>query len=71
MKLGKGQILEIYATISWRTATLIISKTIKITIYKIIILPEVLYAYETLPLTFREAPENTVLRGICGCKKGG
>jgi hypothetical protein len=49
-------------------------KNIKIRIYKIIILPVVLYGCETLSLTLREEHrlrvfENRVLRGIFGPKR--
>jgi hypothetical protein len=51
----------------------LLSKNVKITIYKTIILPVVLYAYETLSLTLREEHrprvfENRVLRKIFGPK---
>jgi hypothetical protein len=47
------------------------SKNIRIRIYKILILPVVLYGYETWSLTLREKHglrvfENRVLRRICG-----
>jgi hypothetical protein len=50
-----------------------LSKSIKIRIYKTIILPVVLYGCETWSLTLREEHrlrvfENRVLRGICGPK---
>jgi hypothetical protein len=48
-------------------------RNVKVKIYKIIILPLVLYGYETWSLTLREGHrlrvfENRVLRGIFGCK---
>jgi hypothetical protein len=50
------------------------SKNVKIKIYKIIILPVVLYGCETLSLTLREEHrlrvfENRVLRRISGSKR--
>jgi hypothetical protein len=52
----------------------LLSNNIKIRIYKIIILPVVLYGYETLSLTLREEHrlkvfENKVLRRIFGPKR--
>jgi hypothetical protein len=52
----------------------LLSKHIKIRIYKAIILPVVLYGCETLPLTLREEHrlrvfENRVLRKIFGLKR--
>jgi hypothetical protein len=52
----------------------LISKNLKIKIYKIVILPVVLYGYETWSLTLREehclrVSENRVLRRIFGPKK--
>jgi hypothetical protein len=52
----------------------LISKNLKIKIYKTIILPVVLYGYETWPLTLGEEHrlrvfENRVLRGIFGPKR--
>jgi hypothetical protein len=46
----------------------LLSKNIKITIYKTIILPVVLYGCETWPLTLREAHGLRVLRRIFGTK---
>jgi hypothetical protein len=51
-----------------------LSKSVRIAIYKIIILPEVLYECETLSLTLREKHrlrlfENRVLRQIFGPKR--
>jgi hypothetical protein len=51
----------------------LLSKNVKVRIYKIIILPVVLYGCETLPLTLREEHklrvfENRVLRRIFGRK---
>jgi hypothetical protein len=45
----------------------LLSKNIKIRIYKILILPVVLYRRETWSLTLRE--ENRVLRRIFGLKR--
>jgi hypothetical protein len=52
----------------------LISKNLKIKIYKTVILPVVLYGCETLSLTLREEHrlrvfENSVLRKIFGPKK--
>jgi hypothetical protein len=52
----------------------LLSKNIKIRIHKTIILPVVLYGYETFPLTIREEHrlrmfENRVLRRIFGPKR--
>ena len=52
----------------------LLSKNLKIRIYRTIILPVVLYGCETWPLTLREERrlrvfENRVLRGIFGCKR--
>jgi hypothetical protein len=52
----------------------LLSKNVKIIIYKIIILPVVLYGCETWSLTFREEHrlrvfENRVLRKIFGPKR--
>jgi hypothetical protein len=52
----------------------LLSKNLKITIYKTVILPVVLYGCETWPLTLREEQrlgvfENTVLRRIFGSKR--
>jgi hypothetical protein len=52
----------------------LLSKNLKIRIYKTIILPVVLYGYETWSLTFREDHrlgmfENRVLRKIFGPKR--
>jgi hypothetical protein len=44
------------------------SKNVKIRIYKTIILPVVLYGYETWSLTLKEVFENRVLRRIFGPK---
>jgi hypothetical protein len=54
--------------------SLLLSKTIKIRIYKTIILPVVLYGCETWSLTLREEHrlrvfENRVLRRIFGLKR--
>jgi hypothetical protein len=54
----------------------LLSKNIKIRIYKTIILPVVLYGREAWPLTLRDEHilrvfENRVLRRIFGPKKGG
>jgi hypothetical protein len=51
-----------------------VSKNLKIRKYKIIILPVVLYGYETWSLTLREEHrlrvfENRELRRICGPKR--
>jgi hypothetical protein len=53
----------------------LLSKNIKIKIYKTIILPVVLYGWETWSLTLREEHklrvfENRVLRRIFGPKRG-
>jgi hypothetical protein len=53
----------------------LLSKNIKIRMYKIIILPVVLYVFETWSLTLREEHrlrvfENRVLRRIFGPKRG-
>jgi hypothetical protein len=55
-------------------SSLLLSKNLKIRIYKTIILPVVLYGCETLPLTLREehrlrVSENRVLRRIFGPKR--
>jgi hypothetical protein len=52
----------------------VISKNLNIKIYKTVILPVVLYGYETWSLTLREEHklrvfENTVLRRIFGPKR--
>jgi hypothetical protein len=52
----------------------LLSKNVKIRIYKTIILPVVLCGCETLSLTFREEHrlrvfENRMLRRICGPKR--
>jgi hypothetical protein len=52
----------------------LLSRNVKVTIYKTIILPVVLYGYETRPLTLREEHrlrvfENRVLRRIFGPKR--
>ena len=52
----------------------LISKNIKIKIYRTIILPVVLYGHETWSLTLREEPrlrvfENRVLRSIFGPRR--
>jgi hypothetical protein len=64
------------ATIQSRTflSSRLLSNNIKIRIYKTIILPLVLYAYETWSLTLREEHrlrvfENRVLRRIFGPKR--
>jgi hypothetical protein len=54
----------------------LLSKNVKVTIYKTIILPVVLYWCETWSLTVREAHklrvfENRVLRRIFGPKRDG
>jgi hypothetical protein len=54
-------------------SSLLLSKNIKIRIYKIILMPVVLYGCETWSLTLREEHrlrvlENRVLRRICGLK---
>jgi hypothetical protein len=55
-------------------SSLLLSKNIKIRIYKIIILPVVLYGCDTWSLTLREehrlrVSENRVLRRIFGPKR--
>jgi hypothetical protein len=62
------------ATLQSRTLSYLLSKNIKTRIYKIIILPVVLYRRETcaLPLRKEHGPrvfENRVLRGIFGPKR--
>jgi len=47
----------------------LLSKNIKIKIYKNIILPFVLYGYETWSLALREERRLRVLRGIFGPKR--
>jgi hypothetical protein len=52
----------------------LLSKNVKIVVYKIIILPVVLYRCETLPLTLTEEHrlrvfENRMLRSIFGPKR--
>ena len=52
----------------------ILSKNIRIKMYRTVILPVVLYGCETWSLTLREEHrlrlfENRVLRRICGCKR--
>jgi hypothetical protein len=52
----------------------LLSRNVKVKIYKTIILPVVLYGCETWSLTLREEHrlrvfENRVLRGICGPKR--
>ena len=52
----------------------LLSKNLKIKVYKTIILPVLLYGCETWSLTLREERrlrvlENRVLRGIFGCKR--
>ena len=54
----------------------LLSRNLKIKIYRTIILPVVLYGCETWSLTFREERrlrvfENRVLRRICGPKRDG
>ena len=54
----------------------LLSKNLKIKIYRTIILPVVLYGCETLSLTLREehrlkVSENRVLRKIFGAKRDG
>jgi hypothetical protein len=61
-------------TIRSRTFCLLLSKNLKIRIYKTIILPVVLYGCETLSLTLREehrlrVVENRVLRKVFGPKR--
>jgi hypothetical protein len=53
----------------------LLSRNVKVKIYKIIILPVVLYGYETWSLTLKEERrlrvfENRVLRRIFGTKRG-
>jgi hypothetical protein len=62
------------ATIQSRTFCLLLSKNVKMRIYKSIILPVVLYGCETWSLTLREEYrwrvfENRVLRKIFGPKR--
>jgi hypothetical protein len=52
----------------------LLSRNVKVKIYKTVILPVVLYGCETWPLTLREEHrlrvfENRVLRGIFGPKR--
>jgi hypothetical protein len=61
-------------TIWFRTFSLLLSKNLKIRIYKTIILPVVLHGCETWSLTLREEHrlrvfENRVLRRIFGPKR--
>jgi hypothetical protein len=52
----------------------LVPRHVQIVIYTIVILPDVLYGYETLVVTFREEHmlrvlENRVLRGMFGGKR--
>ena len=63
-----------YHSVQNRLSSSLLSKHLKIKIYRTIILPVVLYACETRSLTLREGPrlrvfENRVLRRICGPKR--
>jgi hypothetical protein len=74
-KLTADSLRAMVATIQFRTCNLL-SKNVKIRIYKIIILPVVLYVCETWSLTLREEPrlrvlENMVLRRMFGLKRDG
>jgi hypothetical protein len=63
-----------YHSVQNLLASLLISKTLKIRIYKTVVLPVVLYGCETWSLTLREEQrlrvfENRVLRRIFGPKR--
>jgi hypothetical protein len=63
------------ATILFSLSSCLLSKNLRIKIYKTIILPDVLYGCETWSLTLREEHrlrvyENRVLRRIFGPKRG-
>jgi hypothetical protein len=64
-----------FATIHFRISSFhLLYKNLKIKVNKTIILPAVLYGYETWSLTLREESrlrvfENRVLRRICGPKR--
>jgi hypothetical protein len=63
-----------YCSVQNMLPSCLLSKNIKITIYKTIILPMVLYGYESWPLTLRDEHklrvlENIVLRIIFGPKR--
>jgi len=62
-----------YHSVQNRLSSSLLSKHLKIKIYRTIILPVVLYACETRSLTLREGPrlrvfENRVLRRILGLR---
>ena len=65
-----------YCSVQTLLSSRILSKNLKIKIYKTIILPVVLYSCEAWPLTLREERrlrvfENRILRRIFGPKKEG
>jgi hypothetical protein len=70
LKLGNACYHSVQNLLSYR----LLSKNLKIKIYRIIILPVVLYGFETWSLTLREERrlrvfENRVLRRVCGPKR--
>ena len=72
MKLGNA----CYHSVQKLLSSSLLSKNLKIKIYRTIILPVVLYGYETWSLTLREELrlrvfENRVLKRIFGPKKDG
>jgi hypothetical protein len=65
-----------YHSVQNLLSSCLLSKNVKVRIYKTIILPVVLYGCETWPLTLREEHkltvfENRVLRGMFGPKRDG
>jgi hypothetical protein len=67
MRLNSGS--ASYHSVQNFLSSRLLSKNLKIRIYKMIILPVVLYMYETWSLTLREVFENRVLRRIFGPKR--
>jgi hypothetical protein len=74
MRLNSGK--ACYHSVQNLLSSRLLSKNVKVRIYKIIILPVVLYGYETWSLTVREEHKlrvfvNSVLRRIFGSKRDG
>ena len=74
--IGTILLLPIHNSVQNLSSSSLISKNLKIKIYATIILPVVLYGYETWLLTLREEHrlrvfENRVLRRIFGPRRDG
>ena len=72
--LEKKNLLNLHLRMAWHLSSSLLSKKLKIKIYRTIILPVVLYGCETWSLTLREERrlrvfENSVLRRVFGPKR--